>query len=305
MPLVAPLLYAGLAFGQAEPPPRIQVVSVVVSAVEQVEVSAAEQGTLSSVKVEEGDVVEAGQVLASLDDGDAVLARERAEIERDAARAEAENSLRVQLAQKSLEVVTNDLNRVKRSRELFRNALTDEEVQHRQLAVDRAALELAQAEHDQKQAGARARLAENELAIAERNVQRRRVMAPIAGHIVKLTRRAGEWVEPGQPVLRIVRVDRLRAEGFIGAVDAHQVASGQKVTLAVELPGAGQRTLAGVLRFVSPEINPVDGRVRVWAELDNAGLQLRPGVRATMSIETAAPTTINPRPPERPGASRR
>ena len=40
----------------------------------------------------------------------------------------------------------------------------------------------------------------------------------------------------------------------------------------------------GVLRFVSPEVSPVDGRVRIWAEIENPDLLLRPGVRGSLAI---------------------
>jgi multidrug efflux pump subunit AcrA (membrane-fusion protein) len=36
--------------------------------------------------------------------------------------------------------------------------------------------------------------------------------------------------------------------------------------------------------FVSPEVDPVNGQVRVLAEVDNPDGVLRPGLRATMTI---------------------
>jgi hypothetical protein len=39
--------------------------------------------------------------------------------------------------------------------------------------------------------------------------------------------------------------------------------------------------------FVSPEVNPVNGQVRVWAEVENRGLLLRPGLQAALTIHLA------------------
>ena len=36
--------------------------------------------------------------------------------------------------------------------------------------------------------------------------------------------------------------------------------------------------------FVSPEVNPVNGQVRVWADVDNKQLTLRPGLRGHLAI---------------------
>jgi multidrug efflux pump subunit AcrA (membrane-fusion protein) len=41
----------------------------------------------------------------------------------------------------------------------------------------------------------------------------------------------------------------------------------------------------GEIVFVSPEINPVSGQVRVWAEVDNLQGYLKPGMRATMTVD--------------------
>jgi macrolide-specific efflux system membrane fusion protein len=37
--------------------------------------------------------------------------------------------------------------------------------------------------------------------------------------------------------------------------------------------------------FVSPEVDPITGQVRVWAEIDNREARLRPGQPARMSVK--------------------
>ena len=41
----------------------------------------------------------------------------------------------------------------------------------------------------------------------------------------------------------------------------------------------------GKVAFVSPEVDPITGQVRVWAEIDNAAGKLRPGQNVRMVIE--------------------
>ena len=52
------------------------------------------------------------------------------------------------------------------------------------------------------------------LEAAEVVLEQHRVRAPFAGTVVLVRGRKGEWVEVGSPVLRLVAVDKLRAEGF-------------------------------------------------------------------------------------------
>jgi multidrug efflux pump subunit AcrA (membrane-fusion protein) len=98
--------------------------------------------------------------------------------------------------------------------------------------------------------------------------------------------RAGEWVEPGAAVLRLVAIDALRAEGFVAADAIEGVKAGAAVQFASNVsPGAAAKPLTGVLRFVSPEIDPVTKQVRIWAEIDNHNHRVRPGQQGTLSVE--------------------
>jgi macrolide-specific efflux system membrane fusion protein len=107
--------------------------------------------------------------------------------------------------------------------------------------------------------------------------------------VVQVNRRRGEWVEPGEMVVRILRLDRLRAEGFLKARYLSGDVEDWRVTLTVDLPGRPAAELPGEVVFVSPEIDPVNSQVSIWVEVDNEDLRLRPGMRAKMTIVVPAP----------------
>ena len=46
-------------------------------------------------------------------------------------------------------------------------------------------------------------------------VKRRKIFAELSGIVVEVNRHPGEWVEPSETVFRLLRMDRLRAEGFL------------------------------------------------------------------------------------------
>lgn len=271
-------------------PTEIEVSSVVMSAIQQVEVPARVAGVLWEVVVEEGEHVQAGQLLARSDTRDAELLRQQSEIERDTAVAKSTSTVELDLAEKSLLLAESDLIRAKRSREIFARAITDEEIEHRQLIVDQARLQRLKAEQNQEHLLREVKHAEVTLEQADRMIQRCHIIAPSDGVVVEIASRAGEWVEPGEPVARIVQVDRLRAEGFVTANQLKFLKRGQKVKLQLKTERAGadaetSAEFAGTLKFVSPEIIAVDGRVRIWAEIDNTAQQLHPGMRATLIID--------------------
>jgi macrolide-specific efflux system membrane fusion protein len=108
--------------------------------------------------------------------------------------------------------------------------------------------------------------------------------------VVQVNRRRGEWVEPGDSVVRILRIDPLKAEGFFKVDDLKYDLQDRPVTLRVNLPGKRQAVFSGRVVFISPEIDPLNGEVRFWAEVDNGQRKLRPGMRADLSVDlTAAP----------------
>ncbi len=270
----------------AEPGERPVIVEdALITTMEQVEVPASEQGIIVNMQVEEGDLVESRQVVGQIDDADVVLAARRAEIELETARAQAKNDVQLRLAKKTLSLAESELERGVKAAKLFDHAVSEEELDRKRLAVDKAKLDIEQAEHDRRVAELRYQFAANELTIAKRNLERRRILAPIDGMVVQLNRRRGEWAEPGQPLMRILRLNRLRAEGFVSAKQWNAVRPGSKVTFSTEIEGRGTVEFEGRLQFVSPEINPVDGRVRIWAEIDNRKLILRPGMLGSMAVE--------------------
>ena len=103
---------------------------------------------------------------------------------------------------------------------------------------------------------------------------------------MEVSRHRGEWVKPGETVFHILRLDRLRAVGFLKAAYATHNLQDYVVRLRVELPGAGIAEFPGKVIFLNPEIDPVNTQIRIWVEIENKGLQLRPGMRGKMTIET-------------------
>ena len=280
--LLAPALVIAVANASMAAEVRMQ--SVLLTLIEEVDVPAREAGVLATVAVHEGQTVEPGELLVSLEDVEARLRKDRAQLELTIAQLDAKNDLKVRFAAKSRDVARAELRRANESVEKYRKSISESEMDTLRLNVTGAELEVEQAEKNLAIAAVNCQLKENELEVASHKLQQCRIAAPIAGMVVQIKRHRGEWLEPGQSVMRLVRLDRLRAEGFVQARELGANIAGQPVTLTVDLPGKPGAEFSGKLAFVSPEINAVNGQVRVWAEIENAGLELRPGNQGTMTI---------------------
>jgi macrolide-specific efflux system membrane fusion protein len=269
--------------GQQAASARITIDSVLLKVTDEAVVSPRESGLLAAIHVTEGQAVEQGQVLAQLEDTEARILRNRTDAERRLARKQVENDVDVRFAQKKLEVAQAELRRAKESIERYKKSVSESEMDRLRLAEQQAALELELARHELQVAALSVEIKESDFLLAEEKVHRCQIVAPISGVVAEIKRHRGEWVEPKQPLLRIVRVDRLRAECLLNGKAVTNDLVGAAVTLTADVGGKRQ-DFPGRLAFVSPELDSVNGQCRVWAEIENRGLLLRPGMQAAMVI---------------------
>ena len=281
----ASILLVAAALLLADPSPNgIRVESALVTLIDQADVPAREAGVLVQFTAREGDSVKRDDLLARIDDSQAALAARHAQTELDIAQKESRNETKLLYASKTVDVAKAELKRSNESVEKYKKSISETELDRLRLTVEQAELQVQESEHELGVAKLNERLKADELATAQLGVERRRITAPFAGVVVEVKRRLGEWVEPGTPVVRIVRIDRLRVEGFIRAEDLQGELVGRPARLKVDLPGKPGSEFVGAVVFVSPEVDPVNGQARVWAEVENPDGLLRPGLRASLTI---------------------
>ena len=268
----------------AEP---LEVESVVLRLMAEADVPAQESGVLTAVAVREGQQVKRGDVLAQIDDRVPRMAQKAAELACDQARQKAENDVKIRFAKKSLEVAEAELRRSTESIERFAKSISQSQLDVERLTVEKSRLEGEQAEHEVALDALELKRKQNELDAAKLEVARRQIVAPIDGVVVQIFVRLGEWVEPGQKAMRIVNVEKLKAEGFVPAGKASAALLGQPVQLSLALADDAHATFDGKVAFVSPEVDPITGQVRIWAEIDNRADRLRPGQPVKMTISSS------------------
>jgi macrolide-specific efflux system membrane fusion protein len=262
-----------------------------VTVIEEAEIPAKVDGALAAVEVREGQAVERGAVVARIEDDEVRLTHERARTEFEIASKQAKNDLKVRIARKSADVARAEHKRAVESVEKYKKSVSETELDRLRLAAEKAELDIDQALHEQETAQLTGRLKEIEMELAKQAVDRRTIVSPISGMIVQVNQHQGEWVQSGKTVVRVLRVDRLRVEGFVLAKKLTGDLVGRRTTLTIDLPGEPAATFDGTLTFVSPEVNAVSGQVRVWAEVENRKLKLRPGLRGALTIHADAAQT--------------
>lgn len=218
-------------------------------------------GQITQVLVDEGDKINAGQVLLEIDP-------EKRQLELDSARA------RLSEAQADLKEQRRDLRRV---RFLHKRSIAS------QAALDQATTKVALAE-------SRMEAARSQVGVAERALSDASVRAPFAGVVARRAVSRGEYVQVGQALFDIVALDPVEVEFHVAERDSARVKPGQEVDIRVA-PYPDQ-VFRGKVTTISPIIDPQTRTLQVKAQIANPDGKLRPGLFARADLGVAHLTGV-------------
>jgi multidrug efflux pump subunit AcrA (membrane-fusion protein) len=257
------------------------------SAEEKIDVASQEEGILRKMPVEEGKTVSAKDLLAQIDDDIPQMQLKVAENELNVAREEAENDINKRFAQKSAEVAWAEYQKALDSNRRMKNSVAEIEVMRLRLEYEKMALSIENAERDLRIAKLKYNVSEAKRDAAKVDVARRKIFSPSEGIVVELNRRVGEWLQKGSQVLRLVRMDPLRAEGKLELSKVSPLdVDGRKVTVIVELTGKQTMSFPGEITFVDPVVNygKYIVRAKIANRKENGQWLLRDGLTGKMII---------------------
>ena len=295
IPLLALTLGAAspaLAQDEVSPGEQIRAENCMVKFIHNVDVPAEVEGKLVDLKVDEGDRVSQGDVLAVVDDTAAELTLELKQAQEKEAELNAMNDVNLKDAQNAEELAQAE---AESYRELHQKGATPYyEMKKKLLEAVRADLRIDLAEMNMKIAKAQYLAKRHERELAEFELTRRRITAPFDGYIESRIAQLGEWVQPGSPIAQLVQLDRLRVEGDVNALKhAGEVTVGTPVTVRVYSSTSPETAIEmpGKIGFVSSQID-LNNRFRVWVELENRRVAngqwaIKPGMKAEILVHSS------------------
>lgn len=219
-----------------------------------VEVPAQESGPLIAVGVKEGQMVQQGQELARIDDSLAILRLDTARTKLETASDKANNDLDIRAAQNALQLAERER---KTNYGIYsKGALPKQDYDRSVLQSKQAALQVEQARRDMESATKEAQVESYNVRAQTDSIQRHLITAPLQGNVMQLHKEKGEWVNAGDNVMRIARLDQLYVSGLLDSslFDPHEV-EGQRVTVAVQMARGQVVEFQGRITFVALEKN--------------------------------------------------
>ena len=242
-------------------------------------VSAKIQGRIATLLVDAGSVVQEGQVLATLDNGDYVanIAKSKADIEyAKASLAEAQRQFRLQADMWRDKVVSQDSYDAAKSK-----------------------VQLAQASLDQDEANLKVQEALLDFTI---------IRAPFSGVVVKKMTEVGESVTPIAPgvnlstssgaIVAMADMNSLEAEVDVNESNVGELKAGQPAEIRVD--AVPDRTYKGYLRQVIPTADRTKATVTVKTVIANKDQYLKPEMSCNVTfLEPSRKTDAKTAPPQR------
>ncbi len=288
--------------------------------VTQVEASFKVPGRVAERPADEGQIVQAGQLLARLDDTDFRQQVALRQAEADAAKAALDKLLagsrheEIGAARAQLDQAKADLGRAraddKRNTELLKKDVISPrefDASHATFLAAEARVNQAQQQYDLVLNGprredidqARARLAQAAEAVAQAQTQLgyAALMAPEAGVVLSKNVEPGEYVVPGTPVVTLGNLNDVYLRAYIDERDLGRVKVGQKAAVTTDsYPG---KRFEGRVTFISQEaeftpkmVQTEKERVklvyRIKITVPNPGMDLKPGMPADGLVETGS-----------------
>jgi membrane fusion protein (multidrug efflux system) len=153
-----------------------------------------------------------------------------------------------------------------------------------QLAADKL---IAQADYDK----ARAALGVDEARVtsASTTLSKMTLRAPFAGVVGLREVSVGEFVNVGQELVTLVRLDPIEVDFSVPENALEQLHNGQKVSITVDaFPGD---VFGGQVVAIDPVIDPDSRSARLRAQIANPDGRLRPGQFAQLQLDTGGNTT--------------
>ena len=311
MKRVADARTPGGSEGDAEPLPAIRVAEVTARSVPivfdvrgflsgfaEVAVHSEVSGRVIAKPVSDGQLVEAGAVLCAIDDTFYSLAVQKAEANVGVAQGqlrEAQSAIAVAEAQRhdAQAVRDNAAAEFARIRDLYRDedsVRIEYERYETQFERAEAQLRCAEAAYARTQdvvvaSRAAVQVADSTLAEARETWSRCQVSAPISGTIDRTAYEIGEYVVAGQPLVEIMRLDRMK---LTVELTGPQIGTlGDRSRAEVSVDAVSGVTYPAVLSHVAPKADPLTRKFRVEFHLENPEGRLRAGMFARARIQSA------------------
>ena len=238
--------------------------------IHDVSLSLAMDGPLAKIHVAEGDFVEEGQALLTLDDR-----LQRLEVDRR--KSIYEDKSQLEATEKNLALL-KELVATKEGLAESTKTVSKSELKRNVIQLNQAEGEFISLKEIKTRE-------EIEYKISQQVLETYSLSSPIKGQVVDIIKERGEWVKTGDPVIRIIDSSTCYLDINLDASKALRLnQEGQAVKIRV-LTGDKPILKTGKIHFIAPVADGGSGLVRIKVHFQNDAPKVIPGVTGQLVLE--------------------
>lgn len=268
--------------------PTNPVVTGWVKVADSVKLPAKEPGVLIHLAVKEGSQVRAGEKIGQIDDREIQTQKMAAEYALLGAVKRYKDDVDIRYADAAAAAAEADYLIMVEANKIREKAITEVDMRAGKLAWEKMVLAAEKSRKERELSKIEAYMKQAELEAAKLAIDRRVITAPFDGVIEEISRKQEEWVNPGDTILWLLRMDAMEVEGTVdqSLYDPHEL-QGCEVTVVVKMARGREETFTGRITKVSSLVG-VNKVFNVRAEVANRqehnSWMLRNGMPMTMTV---------------------
>lgn len=238
-------------------------------------------GTITDITVNEGDYVQAGQVISTLDTKDYNLKVKAAQAQYDAAKKQIDNEIpaKIAQAQSALDLTKATYDRLKALYDVGGISQSQMDEITTKLNVDTETLNTAISAKDVAETSLQQ--AQAALDLANSNIKSTTLTSPISGVILKKLNEAGENTAAGYPVVAIGNVDKVYIEVGVPDDSIEKIQKGINVTAKVY---GIDKDVTGTVEEIGQLSDTATRTFPVKILVDNTDKKLKAGMTCKVDI---------------------
>jgi HlyD family secretion protein len=233
-------------------------------------VSAEASGRILRLQIEEGQTLEAGQVVGSIDSVQLALRKQQLQASIKAVSAKSpEIAAQLAVFERQSDAVNQQLSTLDREKRRVENLLKSDaatpkqlddltaqiDAANRQLGVIREQRAASNAALSTQKGGILAEIGplQKQIEQIEDQMAKCRVVNPVRGTVLANYASAGELAALGKPLYKIADLGTLIFRGYVSGDQLGQVKIGQALQVLIDAPNNTQQAFAGTVTWVSPK----------------------------------------------------
>ncbi len=255
--------------------------------IDDIELPALASGPIKSLFVKEGDVVPANKIIGQIDDQKYKTMLDQARLKMMIAQQKANDSTSLLAAEYEIKLGKVKFDRAKKLNS--KGHAPKSELEEAEFSLMIAMLKKNAAQNERDNANGEAQIEKKRVQEVQEMIGRHVLKSNFDGFVIQIAKHPGQWVNEGEPVMRVARMNRLWVQGTVNSrdLDPHEVVD-RLVEITLELAHGKSETFKGKIVHVGLEREGAT-QYLVKAEVENRPIGghwvLQPGSTATMKID--------------------